>query len=468
MGVGKVRAHGTRRIAIGATAAVAVTLGIAAPAAAEVASVRPVGTCGEFAEALETSGTVVLTRTIGATFAECPPAELGAGADVVIDLVRYGLYLGGDDAPGAGLFVPSDARLTIRGEEQGAYLYAGGSDGAGIGARPGSGPSGDIRIEGGYVQGFSVHAAGVGGADGDATVVVTGGRVFGGAYSESSPVNAAGIGGGVRGVGRVTVLGGIAEGRSVVGAGIGGGAEGDGVVTIDLPADEGQWVSAESRSGSGIGTGNRGGSAVVDIRGGRVIASAWGASGTGLGDVAKRGSVTISGVPSVDVDSIRSGRIEILGGSVYGSDRAAAIDPRPVAGPTPLSQAYVAVVKGGRPVVPGPRLVVVDAAGAPTGYEALATARGSAYLWLPPGPAFIRAEVDGVRRTFPVTVAADGSTRATLDFSGPTLQDRIVARFAELARRLGDSDAAVARIAKELRIPESTVRYWLRQAGELG
>ena len=66
------------------------------------------------------------------------------------------------------------------------------------------------------------------------------------------------------------------------------------------------------------------------------------------------------------------------------------------------------------------------------------------------------------------TVAADGSTRATLDFSGPTLQDRIVARFAELARRLGDSDAAVARIAKELRIPESTVRYWLRQAGELG
>ena len=71
---------------------------------------------------------------------------------------------------------------------------------------------------------------------------------------------------------------------------------------------------------------------------------------------------------------------------------------------------------------------------------------------------------------FPVDVAADGTSAVFLDFSSatPTLRERVIARFARLARTIEDSDLAVRVIAREFGVPEPTVRLWLRRAGALG
>ncbi|MGI9822222.1 hypothetical protein [Agromyces sp. Marseille-Q5079] len=486
------RVRVVRGVAIACAAAIAATLVIATPAVAD-AQVTPVASCDELADAFATTGTVLLTQDISGPGTECAAVEIGAGADIVLDIGGHTAYFGSifgtgpTVAEGAAIFVPSDASLTVRGvtestgAERAGFLVASGGAGAGIGARPGSGASGDIRIEGGIIRAESRSAAGIGGADGDAHVTITGGNVTAFASLWAPYVDSgAGIGGGRQGIGRVEVTGGTANGSSFSGAGIGGGSDGDGIVTIAVPDDARNSLRGNagggSHTGAGIGGGIRGSGQVV-ITGGTVSGTASGDGlgagdrlGVGYGDVRGLGAVSISGRPHVSGSSIRSSRTEILGGSVSIVDGLRATDPRPVAGTTPLSPIFVSVRKDGQPVRPG-LLVVVDDRGTPTGYEAVPELT-SASLWLPPGRRFIRTEVDGEVRTFPVQVAADGTARAFLDFGAPppppTLEQRIVARFAELARRLGSDDAAIARIARELGTTEGTVRYWLRRAGEIG
>ncbi|GAA1830072.1 hypothetical protein [Agromyces salentinus] len=472
--------RGIRGLAIACTVATAATFVVVAPAEASE-QVTPVASCDELAAALATSGTVLLTQEFTGPDAACEPLEVGPGADVVLDLDWHDLQVGDfyDPSPGdAAIFVPTDSRLTVRGRASGSLtVYAG--DGAGIGARPGSGASGDIRIEGGSITATSRTAAGIGGADGDARVEITGGRVTARSSTNASVDSGAAIGGGRFGTGVVEVTGGLVRGESWSAAGIGGGSDGNGIVTMaepEAPPDASRFNTGASVSGAGIGGGVRGVGEVVIAGRSRVLGFAGGASadenGPGIGDPSGIGTVTISGLPTVVAGSIRSSRTEILGGSVRIDSGYPRTDPRPVAGDQPLSPISIVVTHTGN-IAPGPLLSVVDADGVPTGYQVHPSPLNEATLWLPPGPAWIRGELYGDLRTFPVTVAEDGSSTARLNFGSsepppPTLKERIATRFAQLARVLGDNDAAITRIARELGTTEGTVRYWLRRAGEIG
>lgn len=475
---------GLAAVASSAAAVIAASSPVS-PAIAED-DVTVVTDCVGFAAAMQASGTVVLGDSIGGFEVECPPVDLAAGVDIILDLQDHEIYVGDTVEPidGAGVFVPSDSRLVIRGEYHpfgsglaSGRIVAGGGTGAGIGAEPGSGPSGPIVIEGGAVEGVSFGAAGIGGADGDAHVTIRGGLVRGQvAIAARDDETGAGIGGGRTGTGVVEITGGITTGVAWTAAGIGGGTHGDGDVTVTIPdaavpAPDQHNVFGLSFAGAGIG-GGIGGTGLLDLAGGRIQASVYpdpAATGVGFGDVDGTGHVAIGGHSEVLVQSIRSGGIDITGGSVEVIDGFAAVEPRPTDGSRELSPISATVRVDGAVPSPGPLVSVPAAGGTPSAYETL-TPSGTATLWLPPGPAKLAATVGSQGRVFPVDVAPDGTSAVFLDFTSatPTLRERVIARFAQLARTIEYSDRAVRVIAREFGVPESTVRLWLRRAGALG
>ena len=110
-----------RRFGVAAVAAsTAAVIAASSPASPAIAAddVTVVTDCVGFAAAMQASGTVVLGDSIGGFEVECPPVDLAAGVDIILDLQDHEIYVGDtvEAIDGAGVFVPSDSRLVIRGE----------------------------------------------------------------------------------------------------------------------------------------------------------------------------------------------------------------------------------------------------------------------------------------------------------------------------------------------------------------
>ncbi|HWI32468.1 MAG TPA: hypothetical protein VNT50_13370 [Microbacterium sp.] len=437
-----------------------------------------VTTCGELSTALQAGGSVVLGADIGTISALCPPVAVGAGKSVVLDLADHAVYVGTlDPSGGAGLLVPSSSRLEIVGvtgatDDQSGTLAAFGGAGAGIGAEPGTGDAGYIGIRGGSIHGSSATGAGIGGSDAGALIQIFGGRVDGRAPDRAfhpAADSGAGIGGGRAGDSSVDISNAVVRGESWSGAGIGGGSEGNGVVTTwtyDRPLRSDRIdVEGVSERGAGIGGGERGVGS-VHFNAGSVVGRSTG-PGVGIGDPSGTGTVGIGNWAHVSATSIRSSRTSVLGGSLLLPDGVASATPRPIDNYRQLVPVHLIVRRNGVPVnEPGLTIELLEVGGAP-GYFSTVVDGNFAYAWLRPTRTSVAVELDGERKVFSVIANGDQATPVYLDFGRLTLEQRIVTRYLDLVHRMS-SDAAIQRIADELRVSTTTVRFWLRRAGELG
>lgn len=201
------------------------------------------------------------------------------------------------------------------------------------------------------------YAAGIGGGyRGEGMVTIHGGEITatGGDETEDGRSGGAGIGGGYTNSGEVTITGGmiIATGDAL-GSGIGGGSKGSGTVTIN----SGQITAFGGFDSAGIGGGNYGAGKVI-IKGGEITATGGkqktgqigGGSGIGSG-IEATGEVTITGgtiIATGGYENIgigngyngKAGSVTITGGSVKALDHNQnpdSITPRPTSdGNTPI------------------------------------------------------------------------------------------------------------------------------------
>ncbi len=228
-----------------------------------------------------------------------------------------------------GIDVSDGNSLTIYGQTEAitgstGKIEANGEHGnAGIGGRTGQ-DGGNIKITGGIIEANGkTSGAGIGGGDrGGCNVTITGGDI------KASSETGAGIGAGLLGRGgNITITGGSIKAHSAQGAGIGGGHQSKGAVVmiritggeIDARSEtggagiggggvgglvnngevegsvliEGGVINASSKTGAGIGGGNRL-NGTVTITEGVVKASSETGAGIG-GGIGANGTVTITG-----------------------------------------------------------------------------------------------------------------------------------------------------------------------------
>lgn len=187
----------------------------------------------------------------------------------------------------------------------GGNIKASSETGAGIGAGL-LGRGGNITITGGSIKAHSAQGAGIGGGHQSKVAVVTI-RITGGEIDARSETGGAGIGGGgVGGLvnngeveGSVLIEGGVVNASSKTGAGIGGGNRLNGTVTIT----EGV-VKASSETGAGIG-GGIGANGSVTITGGMVDTSSGYGAGIGCGNGGTGGTFSTGNYGKAVIDSSR-------------------------------------------------------------------------------------------------------------------------------------------------------------------
>ena len=190
-------------------------------------------------------------------------------------------------------------KVTITGGD----IKASSETGAGIGAGL-LGRGGNITITGGSIKAHSAQGAGIGGGHQSKGAVVMI-RITGGEIDARSETGGAGIGGGgVGGLvnngeveGNVLIEGGVINASSKTGAGIGGGNRLNGTVTIT----EGV-VKASSKTGAGIG-GGIGANGSVTITGGMVDASSEYGAGIGCGKGGTGGTFSTGNDGKAVIDS---------------------------------------------------------------------------------------------------------------------------------------------------------------------
>jgi len=232
-------------------------------------------------------------------------APIGAGIDLsnlvsdenMLYISGASSVTGGDEMP--GIYVPDGVGLIIDeapGSEGAQLTATGGSYAAGIGGGIG-GVGGNITISEGTVTATgSSGGAGIGGGIGGAGGNIT---ISEGTVTATGSSGGAGIGGGIGGAGgNITIGGGtVTATGSNSAAGIGGGAyEAGGNITIS----GGTVTATGSSGGAGIGGGSGGAGGNITIDGGTVTATG-GDFGAGIGGgyFGAGGDVIIMGSPIV-------------------------------------------------------------------------------------------------------------------------------------------------------------------------
>ena len=267
-----------------------------------------------------------------------------------------GAGIGGGDLAGGGKITIENGKIKASGGQRSlvvpfdVYYFGGAGIGGGDGGDTGgSGPSGEITINGGDIEaqgGWCAAGIGAGCKSDCETITINGGKIkatggTGGGYNEIR--GGAGIGSGALGKSSGTIT--ISEGRITAagggcGAGIGGGAQVPGGTinisggTVDANSglyEEKEWGPADKNGGgAGIGGGQGKGGGTITISGGTVASQgAYCGAGIGGGGEAGGGAITISG-----------GTIEATGGAVNDAKAAGIGDGQGATDPTNITLSY--------------------------------------------------------------------------------------------------------------------------------
>ena len=197
----------------------------------------------------------------------------------------------------------TSGKLTIQDDKDnaGSLTATGGDFGAGIGG--GSKNAGQVTITGGTITAIGTDAAGIGGGQGNMSSNAGNAdiEISGGTIEATGGDLSAGIGGGTWGDANIKITGDAVIKNATggaFGAGIGGGGGGKGDVTISGNA---KIENAQGGfTGSGIGGGN-GASGTVTIKDDSTVTATGGEAGTGIGGgYAGLGDVTIEGNTTVN------------------------------------------------------------------------------------------------------------------------------------------------------------------------
>ena len=197
----------------------------------------------------------------------------------------------------------TSGKLTIQddNDKAGSLTATGGYFGAGIGG--GSKNAGQVTITGGTITAISGDGAGIGGGQGNMSSNAGNAdiEISGGTIEATGGYTSAGIGGGCYGDATIKITGDAVIKNAAggdYGAGIGGGGGGNGNVTISGNA---KIENAQGGiTGSGIGGGN-GASGTVVIKDDSTVTATGGEAGAGIGGgYAGLGDVTIEGNTTVN------------------------------------------------------------------------------------------------------------------------------------------------------------------------
>ena len=197
----------------------------------------------------------------------------------------------------------TSGKLTIQddNDKAGSLTATGGYFGAGIGG--GSKNAGQVTITGGTITAISGDGAGIGGGQGNMGTNAGNAdiEISGGTIEATGGYTSAGIGGGYYGDATIKITGDAVIKNAAggdYGAGIGGGGGGNGNVTISGNA---KIENAQGGiTGSGIGGGN-GASGTVVIKDDSTVTATGGEAGAGIGGgYAGLGDVTIEGNTTVN------------------------------------------------------------------------------------------------------------------------------------------------------------------------
>ena len=197
----------------------------------------------------------------------------------------------------------TSGKLTIQddNDKAGSLTATGGYFGAGIGG--GSKNAGQVTITGGTITAISGDGAGIGGGQGNMSSNAGNAdiEISGGTIEATGGYTSAGIGGGCYGDATIKITGDAVIKNAAggdYGAGIGGGGGGNGDVTISGNA---KIENAQGGiTGSGIGGGN-GASGTVVIKDDSTVTATGGEAGAGIGGgYAGLGDVTIEGNTTVN------------------------------------------------------------------------------------------------------------------------------------------------------------------------